>query len=113
MNSHIEQIVINRIERIYMLRSLGARTLVASAIFALALYLIGRGVWVARVWENMPSPTDVIALIAFFKSAFLSTEAVIQVLLILVLLTGMRIAYGATQLASLMLLQRGGRMIRG
>jgi hypothetical protein len=53
--------------------------LVTSGLFILAVWEIGREVWVAKVFENMPSYADVPAVLNFFAGAFLNTEVVVQV----------------------------------
>lgn len=53
--------------------------LLTSALFILAVWEIGREVWVAKVFENMPSYADVPAMLNFFAGAFINTEVVVQV----------------------------------
>ncbi len=62
-----------------------APMLVASVLFIVAVWEIAREVWVARVFENMPSYADVPALLNFFADAFVNTEIVVQVFSILAL----------------------------
>lgn len=50
---------------------------------AVSLYLIGREVWVARVWENMPSLVHLNAVARFFIYAFLHTHLIVQVLILI------------------------------
>lgn len=57
----------------------------AGGLFILALGGIGREVWVAKVFENMPSYADIPSVPSFFSGAFLHTELMVQVLLILAL----------------------------
>jgi len=57
----------------------------AGILFVLALGGIGREVWVAKVFENMPSYADLPSVFSFLSGAFLHTELVVQVLLILAL----------------------------
>ncbi len=52
-------------------------------VFTGTLYAIGREVWVARIFQNMPSPADVPAALSFFLSAFLETHAIVQVTILL------------------------------
>lgn len=65
--------------RIRVFAPLGA----ASILFIVALGGIGREVWVAKVFANMPSYADVPGVLNFFSGAFLHTELVVQVFLIL------------------------------
>lgn len=48
-----------------------------------SLYLIGREVWVARVWENMPNLTNVAATFRFFTYAFAHTHVIVQALMLI------------------------------
>jgi hypothetical protein len=50
-----------------------------------ALWGVGREVWVAKVFENMPSMADVPAVTLFFLRAFQDTDIVVQVLVIVAL----------------------------
>ena len=45
-----------------------------------SLYVIGREVWVAQVFANMPNPINVLALVHFIEVAFLNTTTLVQVL---------------------------------
>lgn len=51
----------------------------------LAVWEIGREVWVAKVFENMPSFANVLAVLNFMGSAFVNTEVVVQMFSILAL----------------------------
>ena len=62
-----------------------APAVAAGVLFILALAGIGREVWVAKVFENMPSYADIPSVLSFFSGAFLHTELLVQVLLILAL----------------------------
>ena len=54
----------------------------AALVFLAALWGIGRAVWVAKVFENMPALSDVPAVLAFYFHAFLGTGALEQALLV-------------------------------
>lgn len=73
-----------RVRIIHSVR-IAAPVLAASVLLALALWGIGREVWVAKVLENMPSYADVPGVLGFLSGAFLHTELAVQVLSILVL----------------------------
>lgn len=81
--SRIEATVMRRVRRARMVRPF-VSVAPAVALFALALYGIGREVWVARVMENMPS--DAYSIVGFFMQAFLTTELVVQVLILMLAL---------------------------
>lgn len=57
----------------------------ASALFILAVWEIGREVWVAKVFENMPSFANVPAVLNFLGSAFVNTELAVQTFTIVAL----------------------------
>lgn len=83
--SNIERIVMQRVYLIRALRfaiSSGALSVVVSL---LALWGIGREVWVGRVLQNAPSnPFD---SIRFYLTAFVHTNLLVQVLILLALAT--------------------------
>lgn len=81
-NSLISRTVMRRVRIMHAVRTF-APVLSASALFMLAVWEIGREVWVAKVFENMPSYADLPAIVSFFGSAFVNTEVVVQVLSIL------------------------------
>lgn len=86
MTSHstIHTNVMRRVHLVHRLRTYG--TPVASAlVLTLSLWGIGREVWVARFFENMPSLADAGAVLRFVFSAFIHTEFVVQALTVLVL----------------------------
>ena len=82
-NSTIHTTVMRRVRTIHALQS-SASGVGASVLLAIAsLYFIGREVWVARVWENMPNLTNINAFIRFFTYAFLHTHVIVQALILL------------------------------
>ncbi len=82
-NSSISANVMRRVRVIHTVRPLVSGTTLASFLFLLAVWGIGREVWVAHVIANMPSTGDVTAVVRFFVSAFLNTRFVVQVLTVL------------------------------
>ena len=58
-------------------------TVFSVAVFVVALWGIGREVWVGRVFQNMPSLTDFTAVMHFYLAAFMDTRFVVQVLTLL------------------------------
>ncbi len=81
--SRIQQNVMRRVRTIHTLRPLVSTTAFFSFLFLGALWGIGREVWVARVFENMPSLSDAAALSRFALSAFLHTDFLVQALSVL------------------------------
>ncbi len=81
--SDIELIVMRRVRLIRMLTLvISTVTLVVITVVA-ALWGIGREVWVAHVFENMPSATHGGAFFAFWLTAFTHTRLIVQALTIL------------------------------
>jgi hypothetical protein len=74
--------VMRRVRTIHMLRPIIRSEVAAIAVMLVALYFIGRKVWVARIFENMPK-TSVVALFRFSEAAFLNTEFVVQILVVI------------------------------
>lgn len=69
-----------RVHTIRLVRPFLSSTALSSLVIVLALWGIGREVWVARVFENMPSLADAAAVSQFVLSAFLHTDFVVQAL---------------------------------
>ena len=78
--SSIEQTVMRRVTRIHLLRPIISAGALATVIFIIALWGIGREVWVARVLENMPHSPSAYAFSQFWLSAFTHTRSIVQVL---------------------------------
>lgn len=83
-NTTISRTVMRRVHVIHGMR-VSAPIVAASFLFVLALWGIGREVWVAKVFENMPSYANLPGVLSFFSNAFLHTEIAVQVLSILAL----------------------------
>lgn len=81
-NSNIHTTVMRRVRTIHALRTMATGVGVSLVLLVAALYVIGREVWVARVFENMPSLEHVPQVVHFFTSAFLTTNIVVQLLLL-------------------------------
>ncbi len=77
-NADIESVVMRRVRVIHYSRLLLSGSALALVIAALALYGIGREVWVAKVFENVPG--DFLGAIQFFLYAFGHTEFLVQAL---------------------------------
>lgn len=80
-NTSISRTVMRRVRIMYAIRA-SAPVLAASFLFVLALWGIGREVWVAKVFENMASSADVLS---FLLDAFVHTDIAVQALSILAL----------------------------
>jgi len=77
--SSIERVVMRRVHRIHRLRPFISNGALAALVALLALYGIGREVWVARVFQNMPH-NDPVAISRFYLAAFDHTRLVVQAL---------------------------------
>jgi len=80
-NPAILHTVMRRVRTIHLLRTL-APGVVSAGLFFIALYGIGREVWVAKVFENMPSVWNLPEVLSFMANAFLHTEFLVQTFLI-------------------------------
>lgn len=80
--STIKDKVMNRVRTVSLARPFVSTGVLSLVILFVALVGIGREVWVARVFENVPTWTDADVLITFFVSAFVSTSFVVQSLVI-------------------------------
>ena len=81
--TNIERIVMQRVHLIRALRFAISSGVLSTLVSLLALWGIGREVWVARVLQNAPAnPVD---LLRFYIEAFLHARLVVQVLILLTL----------------------------
>lgn len=78
--SNIKRTVMRRVYIMRTLRPLTSSVTLASVAVVLALAGIGNQVFVAAVFQNMPSITDVAAVTRFFVAAFINTTAAVQLL---------------------------------
>ena len=76
----------SRVRAIHFMQSPVTTIASAGVLFILAMWGIGREVWVARVLRNMPPPMDVAAFLRFYFSAFIDTRFIVQVLLVLAIM---------------------------
>lgn len=83
-DSAILHTVMRRVRIVYLVRAT-APMILAAGLFLVALWGIGREVWVAKVFQNMPSVWNVPEVLSFISGAFLYTEFVVQVLSIIAL----------------------------
>lgn len=83
----IERIVMRRVRLIRILALIISTATFAVLTACAALWGIGREVWVARVFENVPQISDTSTFLSFWLSAFLETQLVVQVLVVLTLIS--------------------------
>lgn len=83
----IEHVVMRRVRLIRILALIISTATLAVLTALVALWGIGREVWVARVLENMPQISDTSTFLSFWLSAFLGTQLIVQVLTILTLIS--------------------------
>ena len=76
--SSIETIVSRRVRRMRVLRVVLSNTALASVVVVLALWGIGREVWVARILQN--APRDLTRLPNFYLAALRHTRLAVQIL---------------------------------
>jgi hypothetical protein len=81
--TNIERIVMRRVHLICALRVVISGGVFALLLAVLMLWGVGREVWVARVFENVPHTGDFSSLISFWLSAFTHTRLVVQALILL------------------------------
>ena len=79
--SHIEMNVMRRVRRIRVLRMIISGVVFAITAIILALYAIGREVWVARVFEN--GPQGFYGHILYLIYALEHTRFVVQILVLI------------------------------
>jgi hypothetical protein len=96
--SNIQKNVMRRVRTIHTLRPFVSGVALASVLAVLALWGIGREVWVARVFENMPSIAHVTAVAEFFALAFVHTRFVVQALTLTTLAAVLYAVYDAARL---------------
>jgi len=78
----ISHTVMRRVHRIHVLRTIAAPS-AGVLVFLFALWGIGREVWVAKVFENMPSVVNVPQVLSFVTNAFIHTDLMVQILSLL------------------------------
>jgi hypothetical protein len=78
-HSSISNTVMRRVRIIHAVRPLLSSTALGSLLFLLALYGIGREVWVAHVVQNLEQ-VGMASTLNFLIAAFLNTRFIVQVL---------------------------------
>ena len=81
--SYTEKVVMRRIRTIRVLKFIFSNAVLALFASGLALWGIGREVWVVRVFQN--APTDLAGAVRFYIYAFEHTRFTVQVLSLITL----------------------------
>lgn len=87
-NSFVHQNVMRRVRTIHALKSVASSATASMLLFVGSLYVIGREVWVAHVWENMPDIANISAFARFFTYAFTHTQFSVQLFILLTVFAG-------------------------
>jgi hypothetical protein len=82
-HSSISNTVMRRVRIIHAVRPLLSSTALGSLLFLLALYGIGREVWVSHVLQNFAMVAKTGSVLTFLTTAFVNTRFVVQVLVVL------------------------------
>lgn len=94
--SNIERVVMRRVYRIAVLRPIISGITAALLIAIVALYGIGREVWVAKVFEN--GPQGFVGKSQYFVYAFDHTRLIVQSLVLVTLAAVMYLARESARL---------------
>ena len=86
MESKIKQNVMRRVHTVHALQPFVSSTALAAVVMLVSVYELGKLVFVAQVFRNMPAIQDVPALVEFFVSAYLNTDLAVQLCTLLVIL---------------------------
>ena len=81
--STIERIVMQRVHLIRALRFAISSSVLSLLVVALALWGVGKEIWITRILTN--APTDVTLLPRFYTNAFIHTRPLVQILVLLTL----------------------------
>lgn len=81
-NTNIKNVVMRRVRTMHALRPLLGAGGFSLAVSVVSLFLIGRLVFVAQVFRNMPSLADIQGVATFFVSALLHTDTLVQLLVL-------------------------------
>ena len=96
--SNIERVVMRRVYHLQALRLLVNSVTASCLLLLVALWGIGREVWVAKVFEN--SPHDVLGRALYLVYAFEHTHLAVQVLSVLTLASIIYLAREAARITS-------------
>jgi hypothetical protein len=98
MTTNIESIVMRRVHTVHMLRLPATSLALAAGIFILALWGIGREVWVSNIVHNFDLSLRAGTVLTYLEAAFLNTSFIVQVLTVLTLGAVIWLAYNFVQL---------------
>jgi hypothetical protein len=85
--SNISRNVMRRVRFAHAVRPFVSNAAGAFVLLGVSLYMLGREVFVAQVFRNMPS--DFAAVLRFVEAAFLNTTFVVQALTVLAAIAGL------------------------
>lgn len=78
----MKQAIMIRVRFIHFLKRAVSPLLIKTVGFTVALYGVGKLVFVAKVFENAPSASQFEGFVAFFGHAFLNTGVLVQAFLL-------------------------------
>lgn len=97
--SNIRTNVMRRVRFVHAVRPFMSNAAGAVALLGISLYMLGREVFVAQVFRNMPS-ADPAAVLRFAEAAFLNTTFFVQALTVLAGLAGLWLTRECVRLVS-------------
>mgnify|MGYP000355495208 CR=1 FL=1 len=100
-STKIKRIVLMRVHSIALLRSALPTYAASAGLLVVSLYVLGREVFVAQVFRNMPNFIDLLGVVRFFEHAFLNTQFVVQVLTVAIAVAALWLARETAKLLSL------------
>lgn len=83
--SDIERVVMRRVHLLRILGLVISTGALMALTFVVALWGVGKEVWVAHVFANMPHPGNLLDLARFWLSTFMNTRLIVQILTLLTL----------------------------
>ena len=83
--SNMERVVMRRVRLLRILGLIISTGMLAALTLVAALWGVGKEVWVARVFENMPHMSNFIAFSRFWFATFIHTRLIVQVSTVLTL----------------------------
>ncbi len=96
-NSQTKALVMGRVRTIHFLQPLFTATILSIVLCVLALWGIGREVWVARVLADAPSFSNGVAVAHFYLAAFMNTRFIVQVLVLVTVAAFVWFAYSISR----------------
>lgn len=88
-STNLQRNVVRRVRTIHALRPLTGSAAGAFVLLGISLYILGREVFVAQVLRNMPSISDLSAVLGFIEAAFFNTTFAVQALSVLAFMAGL------------------------